>query len=71
MALSENARQVIAQTIARTAYAIPVSFPEGGIDTVMAALERELEEAGLVVVRRDDLKAIGWNEIQDSRDADV
>jgi hypothetical protein len=71
MALSENARQVIAQTIARTAFAIPVDLPEGSVATMTAAIERELEEAGLVVVRRDDLAAIGWNEQQDSRDADT
>ncbi len=70
MALSENARQVIAQTIIRTAYAIPMTFPEGGIETLMAALDRELEAAGLVIVRRDDLEAIGWDEIKDSRSSD-
>jgi hypothetical protein len=70
MALSENAKQVIAQTIARSAFAIPVDFPEGGIVSMTNAIERELEEAGLVVVRRDDLEAIGWNETQDSRGAD-
>jgi hypothetical protein len=70
MALSENARQVIAQTITRSAFAIPVNFPEGGIASMTAAIERGLEEAGLVVVRRDDLEAVGWNETQDSRDSD-
>ncbi len=70
MALSENARQVIAQTIARSAFAIPVNFPEGGVAAMTAAIERELEDVGLVLVRRDDLEAIGWNELQDSRDSD-
>ena len=35
-----------------------------------AAIERGMEEAGLVVVRRDDLKRPDANEIQDSRDSD-
>jgi hypothetical protein len=71
MPISENAKQIIAQTIARTAFALPVSFPEGGVTKMVDAIEQELDEAGLVVLRRDDLDAIGWNETQDRRNSDA
>jgi len=70
MALSENAKQVIAQTIARTAFALPVDFPEGGVAKMTDAIERELDEAGLIVIRREELEALGGTDRQDERPSD-
>jgi phytoene dehydrogenase-like protein len=53
--LPEEARKLIAQSIAHTAVATGCTIPEGGSEKLTDQIERELEAAGFVVLSRENL----------------
>jgi len=55
MPLPADARAIISQAIAHTAFSINCSVPEGGVIRMTEAIERELDAAGFVVLTRDEL----------------
>ena len=56
MALPEHARNLISQAIAHTAFSISCRIPEGGLIRMTEQIERELENAGYVVMTREQLR---------------
>jgi hypothetical protein len=55
MGLPEEARRLISQSIVHTAFSISCSVPEGGIIRMTEQIERALEEAGYVLMTREQL----------------